>query len=189
MLPLDLIDPLSFSSPLQCLSSSWSSACSCRFTRSGFNTEFTRSCVRQNAAFRAVPPHSGECSYGFETTPRQRVLGLCIRTGLIRADSCGYTSFLLYTFAWLIAGISISFDVPRPASTRFFLTGIDGQECPSYGKRRTGMSIVPGRPRRLTLAPARVRRRRPTPVGFRGTAPSDGTFRSDRRSAFPTVAF
>jgi hypothetical protein len=35
-------------------------------SRAHFKTEYTRSCVRQNADFSGIHPHSGECSYDFE---------------------------------------------------------------------------------------------------------------------------
>ena len=41
------------------------------FTRTHFKTQFSRSCVRQNAGFSGVRPHSGECSYGFEIRSNQ----------------------------------------------------------------------------------------------------------------------
>ena len=38
----------------------------CAYERA-FKPQIRRSCVRQNAGFCGVRPHSGECSYGFET--------------------------------------------------------------------------------------------------------------------------
>jgi len=37
-----------------------------------FRTEIGRSCVRQNAGFPGIRPHSGECSYGFETASSEK---------------------------------------------------------------------------------------------------------------------
>jgi hypothetical protein len=36
-------------------------------TRARFEGNIRRSCVRRNARFRVIPPHSGECGYAFET--------------------------------------------------------------------------------------------------------------------------